>query len=320
MKKTLLALSILVAAELWAMQILLSQQSDLNTILIAAKQLRIYKTQLDRNRKNRDIATEVPSPSRKNAIRRTIRVSTKSEIEAARRDEIFRKSAQFAIVKENEIKESIEVRYSQFFRIAKLTGAQAEEIRRLLLAREMLPEDINITLETLEHRNVDSGQLARETAAARNAEIVTALSASLGSDGYAQLEKYEAHLPQHALVLELGQAVASKYLPLSEEQVDRLTDILLSVKVSDDLRGTTASPVLIGEPSHVINGGYHLNFYGETSVHVASNGLCSSWYPITDEFVNGASTILSPNQLIDLKQIQAQQAAERQMAKLLGFR
>lgn len=201
-------------------------------------------------------------------------------------------------------KAALDGRYADLFRRLKLAPDQVERLKDLLVERQSVPMDVMAAAREQGLDGRDSRdqlrQLIQETETVVNAEI----EALLGADGYAAYQSYEQTQPQRNVVSQLETRLSYSSAPLTESQADQLVQILAATSPNTGNRaaGTTMNFVAAGG-----RGGATL-----TQVAGLTTGGTAA---VTDSTIAQAQTVLAPAQVDALRQIQAEQQAQRQMAE-----
>jgi len=201
---------------------------------------------------------------------------------------------------------ALDGRYADLFRRLRLSPAEIDRLKDLLVERQSTPMDV---MNAARAQGVGSReeirQLLQESTAAVDAEI----SALLGPERYAQYQNYEQTQPQRNLVSQLENRLSYSSAPLQDAQAEQLVQIL--TETSPAQNGTMA-------PAGTVN------FVSRTSAAVApvaalapaaiSIGLGPGTV-ITDDAIARAQGVLTPDQLNALKELQAEQQAQQKMAE-----
>jgi hypothetical protein len=178
--------------------------------------------------------------------------------------------------------------YAELFRRLNLPTAQLNDLRNLLVDRRTASTDV-LAAATAAGLNLreNAAQIAELTREAQ-AEIDTAIAATLGPEAFATYQFYQQTPAQRLVVSQLEQRLSYSTTPLTEQQRDQLIRALW--QNAPDAQRTNPQNVVV-------------NFaMGGTPV-VSSGPL------VTDAAIAQAAAILSPAQLEALREIQAAQAA-----------
>jgi len=172
-------------------------------------------------------------------------------------------------------------RYAALFKNLKLSPEQLAKFKDLLVEKQDSMRDVlqAARAQGLDPRNDRAAfqQLVSQT----NAEIDANIASTLGADGYQQYQQYEQTLPERNLVSQLGQRLSYSSTPLSQDQQDQLIQLL-----------SQSAP-----PTNTDN--------------LARGGPNGPRYNVTDQAIASASTVLTPDQVAALQQLQQEQQAQR---------
>jgi len=187
-------------------------------------------------------------------------------------------------------------RFAPLFKTLGLDPDQLAQFKQFLAERQLAAADAAVAARDqgmAPGPNSGWGQAIFEAAASVDAQIKT----TLGDEVYGQFQHYVQTLPERAVVEQLQTALSYTAAPLTDDQVNQLIQILQ--------QAASASP---------------LNNGNEIIISMA-NGLAaldSPPYTVSDQAAVMAKSILSPEQMRALQQIQSQQQAQRQMSLLAG--
>lgn len=200
---------------------------------------------------------------------------------------------QFMAAMQAQQRARLDNRYAELFQKLNLSPAQIEQFKVLLAERQASRMDVfaaarNEGLTGRENRD-ELRALVRQA----EAEIDEGIRELLGDAGFAEYQQYELTAPQRGLVNQVETRLSYSASPLTPAQSDALINIL-----------ATTTEGSSGGDRQVRNGPGPL---GNSAV-------------ITDEVLNRAHGLLSASQLEALREIQAEQQAQREMAELMRQR
>lgn len=184
---------------------------------------------------------------------------------------------------------ALDARYADLFKQLKLSPAQLEKFKDLLVERQNARMDVMATAreQGLDPR-ANRDELNKMTAEAQ-AEVDAAIKTSLGESVYNQYQTYDATQPQRALVSQVNSILGYSSTPLNETQSAFLVTALST--------GTTATAEQAGGPGNWGGGGNRAT--------------------ITDAVIEQAQAVLFPAQVEVLKQVQAEQQAQQKVRELM---
>lgn len=204
--------------------------------------------------------------------------------------------------------------YARFLKTAGLSPAQETEFFKQIRERGAAELDFMLALRA---QGYGVGNLPKDPqvqagfqkmATEQKTNFETGLRAVLGADGYKSFQQYSATLPERNVVDQLGGQLYLSETPLTAQQADQLTQILVQNRFSGQ---PTPSP------STTQNGTFLTRqaFLGALGQATQQNGLTLlDWHaPVTDAALTRAESVLTPAQLAVLRQVQAQQAAQFQI-------
>ncbi|MCS6242994.1 MAG: hypothetical protein H2172_03930 [Opitutus sp.] len=182
---------------------------------------------------------------------------------------------------------SLDGRYADLFEKLKLAPAELEKLKTLLIERQTTRMDVmtSARAQGLDPR-ANSGELRKLTASAQ-AEVDDSIKTSLGESVYAQFQAYENTQPQRGLVSQLDQRLSYTGTPLNANQTEFLVKALAASP------GNTATADALG------------GFGNRPSA------------TLSDAIIQQAQSVLTPDQVAALKQLQAEQMAQKKMHDLM---
>jgi len=135
------------------------------------------------------------------------------------------------------------------------------------------------------------------------------LRSVLGDDGYTAYQQFGATLPERNAVDELGGQLYLSENPLTAPQAEQLTQLLRQNRYSGQPTATPATTM----NGTLLTRQMLMSAMGQVAQQ-SGQSLLEWRAPITDAAVAKAEAVLSPGQLAALKQLQAQQLAQFQIA------
>jgi hypothetical protein len=186
---------------------------------------------------------------------------------------------------------ALDGRYAELFKKLQLPPANLEKLKTLLVERQTTRLDVlsSARAQGLDPR-INREELNQLTAAAQ-AEIDTNIKTTLGETAFNQYQNYETTQPQRSLVSQLDQRLSYSGAPLTPSQAEFLVSALATNPSATSAEPAPAGPVTWG-------GG-------------------RSALPIADAVIQRAQSVLTPDQLAALKQLQSEQAAQQKMHDLM---
>lgn len=185
---------------------------------------------------------------------------------------------------------ALDARYADLFKQLKLSPAQLEKFKDLLLERQTARMDVMATAreQGLDPR-ANREELKKMTDEAQ-AEVDAAIKTSLGESVYDQYKTYDSTQSQRALVSQVNSILGYSSTPLNETQSAFLISALSTGTTSTTDQG----------------GGGPGGWGGATNRAV-----------ITDAVIEQAQAVLFPAQVEVLKQVQAEQQAQQKVRELM---
>ncbi|HEU5078392.1 MAG TPA: hypothetical protein VFT72_04230 [Opitutaceae bacterium] len=177
-------------------------------------------------------------------------------------------------------------RYAALFRNLKLSPAELEKFKNLLVEKQNSFRDVMAAARAQGIDPRDNRDQFRALVAQTNSEIDNNIESTLGSAAYQQYKQYEQTLPVRNVVDQLDQRLSYSNTPLNDAQADQLVQVL--AQAMPNKNGSDSSPF-------------------------RNNGRVN----LTDQAIAQASSVLTPDQVNTLKQIQSEQQAQRQMQQLI---
>ena len=179
------------------------------------------------------------------------------------------------------VRVAVDSRYGGLFGKLNLDSTQTESLKDLLTRKATVATDLLAAATGQGVNPRDNPEQFQQLVSQAQAQVDTSITALLGDAGYQIYTAYSGTLPQHAVIDQLSQQLGGGRSPLAGSQAEMLLPILTE----------TAGPPPATDPMMLMMGGT----------------LMSPPTQITDETIQRAQSILTPEQLQVLRQIQTQQ-------------
>ena len=188
---------------------------------------------------------------------------------------------------------ALDNRYADLFKKLQLAPADLEKLKNLLVERQTTRMDVmtSARAQGLDPRT-NRDELNKLTAAAQ-AEVDANIKTSLGETVYNQYQNYEATQPQRSLVNQLDQRLSYTTTPLNANQ----SAFLITALTANTTAASEAPDPQQGGPGN----------WGGTRPAIT----------IPDTVIQQAQSVLTPDQVTALKQLQAEQKAQQQIRDLM---
>ena len=209
-------------------------------------------------------------------------------------------------------------RYDGFFKTAGLSAEQQERVLNEMKEIRAAELDLLGALHTQGYDragNEDPEATAKMIAMVRKFAVETiqrrddTLRTTLGDAGFTTFQQYAATIPQRNVAEQLAAQLYNTGEPLTAQQADQLVEVL--TQNAFNTRGEAA-------PGNTVNGTVvsQTVYSGRFLQAGQQNGMSLlDWQaPVTDAAVARAQAVLTPVQLAALKQVQANQAMQFQLA------
>ena len=203
-------------------------------------------------------------------------------------------------------------RYERFLKSAGLSAAQQEHFFKRI--RERTGGELDFML-ALREQGYGVGNLPtdpqvqaglQKMAKEQKEHFEQGLRSVLGDDNYKAYQQYSAAIPERNVVDQLGGLLYLSDAPITAQQAEQLTQILMQNRYSGQ---PTASPAT------TLNGTLLTRQAFVSAMAQQRTMTALEWHaPVTDAAVARAETVLTPVQLAALRQVQAQQLAQFQLA------
>lgn len=177
----------------------------------------------------------------------------------------------------------LDSRYADLFKKLQLAPADLEKLKTLLVERQSTRVDVmtSARAQGLDPR-ANRDEINTLTAQAQ-AEVDASIKGTLGETVYNQFQNYETSLPQRGLVSQLDLRLSYSGTPLNTTQTEFLVKALTASAAADQLGGFSNRPSAI----------------------------------LSDTVIQQAQSVLTPDQVTALTQLQAEQKAQQQVRDLM---
>lgn len=189
---------------------------------------------------------------------------------------------------------ALDSRYAALFKSLNLSPAQLEQFKNLLVEKRTAVADVMAAARSQGLTGRENRDELRALVQDAQAEVDNSIRAAIGDAAFAQYQNYEQTQPQRNVVSQLQQRLSYSGAPLTDAQTEQLVQVLAT---TTDQRTPNAGG--IRTPA----GRLGLGGNGGTQ--------------ITDAAVAQSATVLSTSQQQALQQLQAEQQAQAQLARLL---
>ena len=189
---------------------------------------------------------------------------------------------------------ALDGRYAALFKNLNLSPAQLEQFKNLLVEKQTAMTDALAAARAQGINPRTDPEGFQKLIADAQADADDNIKSTLGDAGYAQYQQYQQTLPQRNIVNQLTQSLSYTNTPLTNEQSERMVQILAANtppsnnSVGNNIRNTVGSAFGVG-----------------------FNGQLNS--PITNDAITQSATVLSAAQVTALQQLQATQQAQNQL-------
>jgi hypothetical protein len=189
----------------------------------------------------------------------------------------------FAKLMATEQRGQLDSRYAALFKNLKLSPEDLDKFKSLLVEKQNSMRDV-MSAARAQGLNPQTDRTAfQQLVSQTNSEVDASIQATLGAAGFQQYQQYEQTLPERNLVSQLDQRLSYSNTPLNPDQQDQLMQVLAQ-----------AAP-----PS--------------SNDNPARGGPNGPRFNVTDQAISQASSVLTPDQVAALQQIQQEQQAQRQI-------
>lgn len=184
----------------------------------------------------------------------------------------------------------LDSRYAALFKSLRLPPEQLKAFQALLLDKQNTMRDVMTAMRNQGFTpSRESAEQMRTLVQEANAEIDNQIRATLGETAFSQYQNFERTEPQRATVERIQQRLSYTSQPLTEQQSASLVNIL--VQNTPALSQTTS-----------------------TALRRSTPGSMGS-APLTEQVMVQARTILAPDQMAALQELQLEQEAQAQLTR-----
>jgi len=193
----------------------------------------------------------------------------------------------------------IENRYAPLFKALNLTPEQLSKFKDLLVEKQNAARDVMTVAreQGMDMRNANDRAEIQQLIQQSQADVDNSIAAAIGSDKLAQYQNYDQTAPQRAVVSQVEQRLSYTSEPLSAAQSNQLVALLAQNTPPPDNSGG--------------NRVFAFSMGGMGPMTITQG------VPITNQVLESAQTFLSPGQVDALRQMQAEQADQQQLQKML---
>ncbi len=184
---------------------------------------------------------------------------------------------------------ALDARYAALFKKLNLTPAELDKLKNLLVERQSARMDVMAASRENGLNPRENRDELNKLVAEAQAEVDANIKGTLGEPIFNQYQNFEATQPQRNLVSQLDQRLSYSSSPLNGTQADFLVNALAASKAPNADTG--------GGPGNWGGG--------------------ASRTTITDAVIQQAQSVLTPDQVSALQQLQAEQKAQQQIREIM---
>lgn len=188
---------------------------------------------------------------------------------------------------------ALDTRYASLFKQLNLSPDQLEKFKSLLIERQNARMDVMTAARENGLNPRESRDEINKLVSQAQSEVDANIKSSLGEGVYSQYQNYDATQSQRSLVSQLDQRLSYSSTPLNSTQSNFLVSALAASTATTETGGDQGG----GGP-----GGNWGNRSGTA---------------ISDAVIEQAKSVLTPDQVSALKQLQAEQKAQQQIRELM---
>ncbi len=189
---------------------------------------------------------------------------------------------------------ALDSRYAALFKNLNLSPAQLEQFKNLLVEKRTAVADVMAAARSQGLTGRENRDELRALVQNAQNEVDNNIRATIGDAAFAQYQNFEQTQPQRTVVSQLQQRLSYTDAPLTDAQSEQLVQVLsATTEQKNPSAGGIRTPA--GRIGFGGNGGAQ----------------------ITDTAVQQSATVLSASQQQALQQLQAEQQAQAQLAKLM---
>jgi hypothetical protein len=197
---------------------------------------------------------------------------------------------------------ALDARFAALFRQLNLNAEELTAFKRLLVEKDSVALDVVAISQETPGGPLPASEL-RSSIAAAQSQVENAIQASLGNDRYAVYREFERTLAQRAVVARLEQRLSYTPTPLQPSQAEALVHMLAKDAPPDTAATRPALAVLPTSGSSE----------GPPIVHAGPVAV-----PIPEDAIIRSNAVLSPPQVVALRQIQGELLAGSAAARLFN--
>lgn len=189
---------------------------------------------------------------------------------------------------------ALDSRYAALFKNLNLSPAQLDQFKNLLVEKRTAVADVMAAARSQGLTGRENRDELRALVQNAQNEVDNNIRATIGDAAFAQYQNFEQTQPQRTVVSQLQQRLSYTDAPLTDAQSEQLVQVLsATTEQKNPSAGGIRTPA--GRIGFGGNGGAQ----------------------ITDTAVQQSATVLSASQQQALQQLQAEQQAQAQLAKLM---
>lgn len=189
---------------------------------------------------------------------------------------------------------ALDARFAALFRELKLSAANLEKFKQLLVDKQTAILDVRTAAQTQGLAGKDAGEMIREMLTKAQTDADNAIRSALGDTGFRKYQTYEETLPERTTVNQLEQRLSYSSSPLTSEQIDKLVMILAESSPSRNVPAAAAASFAA------------LRAISNPSAFAA---------PIATAALARSESVLNGEQLAALRQLQQEQEAKAQLSQ-----
>jgi len=186
---------------------------------------------------------------------------------------------------------ALDNRYAALFKQLNLSPDQLDKFKSMLIERQNARADVMTAARENGLNPRENRDEINKLVAQAQAEVDANIKTTLGEGVYNQYQHYDATQSQRAIVSQLDQRLSYSSTPLNTTQSNFLVNALIP-----------SGPTETADQG----GGFGGNWGGNRGTT-----------PITDAVIQQAQSVLTPDQLAALKQLQAEQKAQQRIRDLM---
>ncbi|HWA10774.1 MAG TPA: sigma-70 family RNA polymerase sigma factor [Opitutaceae bacterium] len=207
------------------------------------------------------------------------------------------------------------MRYDRFYKTANLSPEQQDQLTKIFDDVQAAQIDLMAALHARGYgvgnmpQDPEGQQMLQKMATEMRQHLETGLKSTLGEDGYKSFQQYSALISERNVADQLASQLYYTSDPLTPSQADQLVQVLAQNRFA---------PQREPSPSATMNGTFidPQSYSRRIAQEMQQNGMnMLNWSaPVTDTALSRAESVLTPAQIAALRQVQAQQALQFQLA------